>query len=171
MNRGTLILDMDGTIADTYNYPDWAGILRGHVNDPWKHCGKVNPKEVYKMFCNVKPLVEPDVLQEFCSQWPETIVYSMTPWDATPEVEQATIRAKLQWLYKHFPFLLENHKLVITRQKQEKNFIQQEYVLYRSLSLNPDWKATPDDTLVDDNKLFLESFIGKKMLPPWLKNE
>ena len=41
-----LVLDMDGTIADTYNYPDWAGILRGHVKDPWTECGEVDAGEV-----------------------------------------------------------------------------------------------------------------------------
>ena len=78
-----LILDMDGTLADTYNYPDWAGILRGHVKDPWTECGNVDPNEVYQMFVNVNPMIRPEELEEFCKRWNETVVYSMVPWDMT----------------------------------------------------------------------------------------
>ena len=45
-NNRVLILDMDGTIADTYSYPDWAGILRRHVKDPWAECGKIGRAHV-----------------------------------------------------------------------------------------------------------------------------
>ena len=81
-----LILDMDGTIADTYNYPDWAGILRGHVKDPWTECGVVDPNEVYRMFTEVNPMISAKELKTFCETWDETVVYSMVPWDATDAV-------------------------------------------------------------------------------------
>ena len=165
-----LVLDMDGTIADTYNYPDWAGILRGHVANPWTDCGVVNPYEVYEMFVNTRPMITCDELNDFCNQWDETVVWSMAPWDATPEVEQATVRAKLEWLQRYFPFLMRN--VLITRHQDNKNFVRSNNILYSDISFEGSthwWSPGEDDTLVDDNETLLQNFIGKAMTPPWLK--
>lgn len=168
-NNRVLILDMDGTIADTYNYPDWAGILRGHVSNPWIECGKVDPQEVYEMFLNIKPMLTEQELLNFCGKWDEVVVWSMVPWGATPEVESATIDAKIKWLGKYFPFLLRN--VIITKHKNEKNNLFDEDVLYRHLEFSDRaewWSPSEDDTLVDDNETLLNTFVGKSMLPPWL---
>lgn len=166
-----LVLDMDGTIADTYNYPDWAGILRGHVDNPWTECGVVDPMEVYNMFAMVKPMITCDELNDFCNRWNETVVWSMAPWDATPEVEQATIRGKLEWLEKYFPFLMKN--VLITKHQDNKNFVTEENILHADISFEGTkfhwWSPGEDDTLVDDNETLLRNFIGKAMTPPWLK--
>lgn len=166
-----LVLDMDGTIADTYNYPDWAGILRGHVDNPWTECGVVDPMEVYNMFAMVKPMITCDELNDFCNRWNETVVWSMAPWDATPEVEQATVRGKLEWLEKYFPFLMKN--VLITKHQDNKNFVTEENILHSDISFEGTgfhwWSPGEDDTLVDDNEALLQNFIGKTMTPPWLK--
>lgn len=160
-----LILDMDGTIADTYNYPDWAGILRGHVKDPWTECGDVDPTEVYHMFTNVNPMITTGELKRFCDLWDEVVVYSMVPWDATVDVVQATVKAKLFWLHEHFPFL---KNIVITRHKDEKNYILPKDVKYIHFETIPTtWQPGKDDTLVDDNEALLKCFIGNPLLPPW----
>ena len=170
-NNNILVLDMDGTIADTYNYPDWAGILRGHVSNPWTECGVVNPYEVYDMFVNVRPMITCEELEEFCSNWSETVVWSMAPWDATPEVEEMTVRAKLEWLQKYFPFLMKN--VLITKHQDNKNFATEENILYSDISFEGTgfhwWSPGENDTLVDDNETLLQNFIGKVMTPPWLK--
>lgn len=161
-----LILDMDGTIADTYNYPDWAGILRGHVKDPWTECGEVDPKEVYRMFTEVNPMITAKELENFCNLWDETVVFSMVPWDATLEVVRATVKAKLFWLHEHYPFL---KNIVITKHKDEKNYIDPLDVKYIHFETVPAmWQPGKDDTLVDDNETLLRNFIGKTMLPPWV---
>lgn len=168
-NNRFLVLDMDGTIADTYNYPNWAGILRGHVNNPWTECGVVNPQEVYEMFLGVKPMLTERELKSFCERWDEVVVWSMAPWDATPEVEKATVDAKLKWLEVYFPFLLRN--VVITKHKNEKNTLYDEDILYRHLEFSNRadwWWPGKEDTLVDDNQTLLDNFIGHSMLPPWL---
>lgn len=167
-----LVLDMDGTIADTYNYPDWAGILRGHVENPWAECGVVNPQEVYNMFINVQPMISCEELQEFCSSWDETVIWSMAPWDATPEVEKVTVQAKLEWLQKHFPFLMKN--VLITKYHDNKNFAPDNIILHSNISFEGNcgrhwWSPCQNDTLVDDNENFLQTFVGHKMTPPWLK--
>lgn len=170
-NNNILILDMDGTIADTYNYPDWAGILRGHVANPWTECGVVNPYEVYEMFVNVLPMITCEELEKFCSKWDETVVWSMAPWDATPEVEEMTVRAKLEWLQRYFPFLMKN--VIITKHQDNKNFVSEGNILYSDISFEGTgfhwWSPGEDDTLVDDNETLLRNFIGKAMTPPWLK--
>ena len=122
---------MDGTIADLYNYPDWAGILRGHVENPWIDCGDVNPDEVYDMFLNLNPMISVDELKKFCKQFDDTVVWSMTPWDATEEVMKATAKAKLEWLAKYFPFLLDN--VVITKHQDNKNICLSENIVYKSI--------------------------------------
>jgi 5'(3')-deoxyribonucleotidase len=167
-----LVLDMDGTIADTYNYPDWAGILRGHVANPWTECGIVDSQEVFNMFLNVKPMLTEDELKIFCSKWDEVVVWSMAPWDATPEVERATVAAKIEWLEKYFPFLTRN--VIITKHQDNKNFVLFENTLWRNLEFENAlqfgswWSPGKDDTLVDDNQNLLDNFVGHKMLPPWL---
>lgn len=167
--NSVLILDMDGTIADTYNYPDWVGIVRGHVPAPYTQCGEVDPQEVYHLFTHVAPMVDADVLEKFCNQWPETVIYSMTPWDATPEVEEATVKAKLEWLHLHYPFLLRN--VVITKYKREKNHLQDNMVLYKRLcgELGQSWKPSTRDVLVDDDDKLRWHFIGRSMEPPWVQ--
>lgn len=160
-----LILDMDGTIADTYNYPDWAGILRGHVKDPWTECGVVDPKEVYRMFADVNPMITAKELKAFCAAWDETVVYSMVPWDATDEVVEATVKGKLFWLHKHYPFL---NNIVITKYKHEKNRIDPLDVKYIHFETVPTWwQPSKWDTLVDDNENLLKSFEGHTLPPPW----
>lgn len=165
-----LVLDMDGTIADTYNYPDWAGILRGHVDNPWTECGVVDPQEVYNMFLNVRPMITEDELKEFCSRWDETVVWSMSPWDATPEVAEMTVKAKLEWLKEYFPFLTRN--VLITKHQDNKNFVTEEDTLFRHLEFEDKdiawWSPSDYDTLVDDNQTLLDNFIGHKMLPVWV---
>lgn len=164
-NNRILILDMDGTIADTYSYPDWAGILRGHVKDPWNECGKVDPNEVYRMFVDVNPMITAKDLQVFCNSWDETVVFSMVPWDATDEVIVSTVKAKLLWLHTHFPFL---KNIVITKFKDEKNYINPLDVKYIHFETIPfTWQPGESDTLVDDNEKLLNSFIGNSMPPPW----
>ena len=165
-----LVLDMDGTIADTYNYPDWAGILRGHVANPWVECGVVDPLEVYNMFATVQPMLTEDELKKFCSRWDEVVVWSMAPWDATPEVENMTVKAKLEWLQRYFPFLTRN--VLITKHQDNKNFVFEENTLWRHLEFERTdfawWEPDKNDTLVDDNQSLLDNFVGHKMLPPWL---
>ena len=160
-----LVLDMDGTIADTYNYPDWAGILRGHVKDPWTECGEVDAGEVEHMFMTVNPMIRPEELQEFCKLWDEVVVWSMVPWDATDDVVAATVRAKKWWLEQNYPFLTN---VVITIHKNEKNCIVPQEVKYIHFETVPmHWQPGKDDTLVDDNETLLKNFVGKTMLPPW----
>lgn len=165
-DKKVLILDMDGTIADTYNYPDWAGILRGHAKDPWTECGVVDPSEVYTMFTEVNPMITSKELKSFCQLWDETVVYSMVPWDATDDVVVSTVKAKLFWLHEHFPFL---NNIVITNFKNEKNLINPldvKYIHFETLPTN--WQPSKYDTLVDDNENLLKNFIGTAMLPPWI---
>lgn len=165
-NNRVLILDMDGTIADTYSYPDWAGILRGHVSDPWAECGIVDPDEIYSLFTEVDPMIPTGELQAFCETYDETVVYSMTPWDATDDVAEAAVKGKLFWLRKHYPFL---KNIVITKYKHEKNHIDPADVKYINFETIPvDWQPGEGDTLVDDNETLLNSFKGNTMRPPWV---
>ena len=162
-----LILDMDGTLADTYNYPDWAGILRGHPEDPWTQSGNANPQEVYDMFLNLKPLIESQKLLEVSKRFDDVLVWSMAPWDATPQVCNATYQAKKLWLDKHFGWI---PNILVTRFNKSKSLVIEEDVLLKVYQSLPNyWSPTPFDTLIDDNEEVLNNFIGHGFLPPWIK--
>lgn len=155
-----LILDMDGTIADTYNYPGWVDILRGI-----KYGGNT-AKEIERMFMTVNPLINPKKLQTFCNQWNDVLVWSMIPVDATNDTTISTVRAKKLWIAKHYPFL---RNIVITKHKNEKNHIdplEVKYIHFETIPIY--WQPGDNDTLVDDNMILLKNFVGKAMLPPWV---
>lgn len=162
-----LVLDMDGTIADTYNYPDWVGILRGHVDNPYIDCGKVDPLEVYNMFLNVKPLISPEELEKYINHhWCNALVFSMTPWDASDEINQVTTNAKILWLRNWYPFL---NNILITRNKDDKSVWDDKDVIYKGFATLPDyWTPNQYDTLIDDNETILNNFVGYALTPPWV---
>ena len=86
-----VLLDMDGTIADTYNVPNWLDQLRN---------------ESVKPFEMAKPLITEDKLLTMF-QDEHIIVYTMLPKGVplgTPYAN-ACQQAKREWLDKHFPNL------------------------------------------------------------------
>jgi hypothetical protein len=86
-----VLLDMDGTIADTYNVPDWLDQLRN---------------ESVKPFEMAEPLVsESTLLSLFTDE--NIIICTMLPKGValgTPYAD-ACQRAKQQWLERYFPSL------------------------------------------------------------------
>lgn len=165
-NNKVLILDMDGTIADLYGHPDWAGILRGHPQDPWTQCGEPDAQEIYNMFINLEPLIDSQKLLEFSKRFDDVLVWSMAPWDASQMVCNATYQAKKFWLDKHFGWI---PNILVTRFNKSKSLVIEEDVLLRNYwSLPMYWSPTPFDTLIDDNEEVLDNFIGQGYLPPWI---
>ena len=86
-----VLLDMDGTIADTYNVPNWLDQLRNE---------SVEPFEV------AEPLVNESTLLSLF-EGENIIICTMLPKDVqlgTPYAD-ACQRAKRQWLERYFPSL------------------------------------------------------------------
>lgn len=87
-----LYFDMDGTIADLYNVPDWLNLLRTESPDPY--------------LC-AKPLLNMESLQAqllyLQKHGCKIVICSWLSIGASPWYSQAITEAKLQWLEAHLP--------------------------------------------------------------------
>ena len=169
-NDKILFLDMDNTIADLCGYPDWVGILRGHVGDPYHECNPQDPDEVYNMFRNLKPMVSHEYLLGYCRAMAEQIiVFTMTPWGATPEAIKACVDAKNEWLDLYFPSL-KNRIMTEYGHIKDANAIMKAYWL--DLPDISEHRILPDrgDILIDDSETLRNNWLwGPAIAPPWVK--
>ena len=86
-----VLLDMDGTIADTYSVPNWLDQLRSESVEP---------------FINAQPLITEEKLFSLFSE-ENIVICTMLPKGVqlgTPYAD-ACQRAKQQWLERYFPSL------------------------------------------------------------------
>jgi 5'(3')-deoxyribonucleotidase len=89
MKKQTVYLDMDGTIADLYNQPNW--LERLIAEDPTP-------------FVEAEPMVSETVLLKlFPSETYQIKILSMTPKNATQKYCEQVKTAKNNWLDKYFP--------------------------------------------------------------------
>ena len=92
--RGIICFDMDGTIAGTYDVPNWLEKLRAEDPSPYH---------------DAEPLVDMDRLRSIClaliaEDW-EIRVISWLSKDSSEEYKNAVRMEKKAWLwYHHFPF-------------------------------------------------------------------
>lgn len=89
-----ICFDMDGTIADLYNVPNWLSKLRAEDASPYE---------------DAAPLYDMDKLNEVCAMLQQAgIEIRVITWlskDSTEEYKTAVREAKLEWLKKYgFPF-------------------------------------------------------------------
>lgn len=102
--RTKVYLDMDGTIADLYNQPNWL---------------KTIELEMPGLFLRARPLVSEKVLLEkFPKEKYEIVILSMTPKGASLEYCEKVKREKDAWLSMHFPSLT---KRIYKRYGNNKN--------------------------------------------------
>lgn len=89
-----IIFDMDGTIADLYNVPNWLEKLKAEDPTPYIEAAPLwDMKELR------------DILLDASSQGWEIRIISWLAKDSTPEYKTAVRNAKIEWLKKYrFPF-------------------------------------------------------------------
>ena len=86
-----ILLDMDGTIADTYNVPNWLDQLRNESTLPFEVARPlVSESTLLSLFGNENIVI--------CTMLPKGVALG------TPYAD-ACQRAKQQWLERHFPSL------------------------------------------------------------------
>lgn len=124
-------LDMDGTLADLYNEPNWLGAL----------CS-----EASGLFLHLRPLVSEKVLLEkFPKEKYDICILSMTPKDASSEYCEKVIEEKNAWVDKYFPSLTKRIYKKYGYNKNLKNsanaiLIDDNEIIrnnWRGLALNP----------------------------------
>ena len=104
--RITVLLDMDGTIADLYGIENWLPRLRNSDENIFLECA---------------PMVTQEVLFEtFPQDKFEIKIKSMTPLGATVEYCENVIKQKTQWLKKYFPKIENMAFLEYGEDKKEK---------------------------------------------------
>lgn len=88
----TLNFDMDGTIADLYDFPDWLLLLRQHSTLPYE---------------GAKPLVPMAMLARHLlrvqAKGYRLRIISWSSKDSTPEYDMAVQQAKMNWLHRYLP--------------------------------------------------------------------
>lgn len=124
-------LDLDGTLADLYNEPDWLGAL----------CS-----EASGLFLHLRPLVsEKELLEKFPKEKYEITILSMTPKDASLEYCEKVVEEKNAWVDKYFPSLTKRIYKKYGHNKNLKNsanaiLIDDNEIIrnnWRGIALNP----------------------------------
>ena len=131
MKKINVYLDMDGTIADLYNEPNWLENLINENTEPFE---------------NAKPMTSEEVLFSiFPKDKYEIKILSMTPKNARKEYCERVERAKDEWLNRYFPSLTKRIYLPYGDNKNLKNSANAILVddsepirkSYRGTALNP----------------------------------
>lgn len=85
----TIWFDMDGTIADLYNVPDWLDFLLEESTKPYEDAKPIN-------FTN-------DVIDKLHTMGYNIGIISWGSKQSSQRFLKATRNAKVEWLKKHFP--------------------------------------------------------------------
>ena len=100
-------LDMDGTIADLYNFPKWLEYIE---------------QERENLFKRLRPMIRREQLHEmFPSTEYKITILSMTPMGASVEYCAKVIEEKNEWLDRHFPEITSRIYLPYSLDKNLKN--------------------------------------------------
>jgi len=129
----TIYFDLDGTLADLYNYPDWLPHLRS---------------ESVKPFSKAKPLLDMEKFERTLKvlqmkDWKIGII-SWLPMGATKKYEDRVRYAKIKWIRKYLPNL-KLDEIHLTKYGKDKSFYAQ----------------NKHGILFDDNKEIRSSWTGK----------
>lgn len=124
-------LDMDGTIADLYHYPNWLGALLS---------------ELPGLFLRLKPLIDEETLLSiFPKEDYDIVILSMTPKNVSDEYCERVKAEKDAWLSMHFPSLT---KRIYKKYGHNKNLKNSQHAIliddnedirnnWKGIALNP----------------------------------
>ena len=132
-----IYFDMDGTLFDLYNKPNWLEMLRDEIAGAF--CGDIQYelREYWKNFrriCNA--LMEKGV---------QFGVISWLPPQCSEEYAEVCRREKLDWIYEHIPFAIEKH-----------------IVPYGTIKQDTIEKHAKVEVLIDDNMEVCKTWETKK---------
>lgn len=89
-----IVFDLDGTVVDFYNVPNWLEMIRAFDPTPYK---------VAKPLWNMAVLT--DVLRQLQENGIEITIVTWRSKESNPAFDKATREAKLQWLTQYnFPY-------------------------------------------------------------------
>lgn len=95
-----IYFDMDGTLADIFNYPDWLRLLHAEDVRPYRDC---------------KPIVNPGelvpILEQLRNLGVHVGVISWLAKGSSISYAKATRAAKMEWLQNHIQFEFDSIKI------------------------------------------------------------
>lgn len=95
-----IYFDMDGTLADMFNYPDWLRYLRAEDVRPYRDCDPI---------VNLGKLVP--ILEQLRSMGVHVGVISWLAKGSSISYAKATRAAKMEWLQNHIHFEFDSIKI------------------------------------------------------------
>lgn len=138
----TIFIDMDGTLADTYNVPNWFDYI--------KECNA-------ELFSLAQPADPTEVMDYLNDLGPNRVVVTMLPEPMEDEAEneiyyEEVKKVKMEWLEKFFPQL--NPKVIFIPYGHTKS----------------DVINSREDILIDDSLRQLKEWDGEAIKSPWNKS-
>ena len=133
-----ICFDMDGTIADFYNVPNWLTTLRAYSTEPYRAAAVLgNASQLARLLNKVR------------AKGYEIMIISWSSKESTPEFDLEVAAAKCEWLAKHFPSVRWNN-IAVTPYGVDK------FITAGSES---------DAILFDDNEMIRNAWGGKAYSP------
>lgn len=135
--------DMDGTLVDFYNYPDWLSLLRNFNSEPYE---------------NAKPLVPLNVLTRYLHKAQDlgyqVNVISWLSKEPDPDYDTAVTRAKKNWLKDHLPSVTFNN-IYIVPYGTPKETIAAGILFDDEIENREKWNATREENhAYDEDSIF-----------------
>jgi hypothetical protein len=133
MSSIKIYFDLDGTVYDLYNIPNWLEILRNENPDVYIMGKKLFSDELYKVAATLMRY---------------GVKFGVITWGsmvASPEFEIESENAKRQWVNENLPFV--------------ESFVYQQYGTPKQQAIK---NRTKNDILIDDNSEVLKVWINNK---------
>lgn len=128
-----IYFDLDGTVYDLYNVPNWLEILKNENPDVYTMGEKLFSDELYKVAAT---------LMRYGVRFGVITWGSMV---ASPDFEVQTEDVKRQWVNENLPFV--------------ESFVYQKYGTKKQQAIK---NRTKNDILIDDNSEVLKTWINNK---------
>lgn len=130
-----LYLDLDGTVAKLYNYPNWLDLLHAEDVRPYSDCDPID---------NIAEL--DNLLNEFVALGVTIGVISWGAMNGSNEYTRATKKAKVAWCKKYLTCVSEYHVVKYGTPKHKVAKIKDSVLVDDNADVRSTWKngATVD---------------------------
>lgn len=141
-----IYFDLDGTLANLYEYPNWLELLRGEETEPYEMCE-----------CLVDFVELQEVLNEFIA---EGITIGVISWGAmggSRDYCRRTRKAKKDWCDRYFPNVFsEFHVVKYDTPKHHVRKIKDSILVDDNAEVRQAWKGETIDATQDIVELLRE---------------
>lgn len=141
-----IYFDMDGTIADLYNYDNWLEMLRAEDTTPYEKCG---------VLVDIKELRR--VLDDYINAGVTLGIISWGAMGGSREYCKRTRKAKIAWCEKYFPNVFtEYHVVKYGTPKHHVRKIKDSILVDDNADVRNAWKGETIDATKNIIKLLSE---------------